>query len=240
VDLGYTEPRLVALYDEDNAGTWDTDFYASLIGSQPQRVADVGCGTGSFAVRLAQADHSVVGVDPAAEMLRFARFRPGGELVQWVEGDATNLPHEPFNAAVMTGHAFQCLLTDEEILGTLVAVKKRLLPGGRFMFESRNPARKAWLGWTSGPSQKQTSMDSIETTRKVVDRERELVTFEETIRFESDGATFTSRSTLRFVPSSHLAGLLGKAGYRIVRWFGGWNGDAFDPGKSPEIIVVAE
>lgn len=51
----------------------------------------------------------------------------------------------PFDAAVMTGHAFQCLLTDDEILETLVEVRRRLAPTGRFLFETRNPARKAWL-----------------------------------------------------------------------------------------------
>ncbi|WAP51101.1 class I SAM-dependent methyltransferase [Arthrobacter sp. ATA002] len=137
VDAHYNEPRLVALYDEDNAGTWDTDFYAGMLEALseqrgPLRVADVGCGTGSFAVRLARAGHAVTGIDPAAAMLDSARSRDGGELVTWLSGTAVDLPEGPFDAAVMTGHAFQCLLTEAEILSTLEAVGSRLTPGGTF------------------------------------------------------------------------------------------------------------
>lgn len=104
VDDAVTDhPRMVALYDEFNAGTWDTDFYASAIGVEPLRIADIGCGTGSFAVRLAGAGHDVTGVDPSTEMLNFARSRHRAELVRWIAGYATDLPDEPFDAAVMSG-----------------------------------------------------------------------------------------------------------------------------------------
>lgn len=165
-------PRMVALYDEFNAGTWDTDFYAGVIGERPQLVADVGCGTGSFAIRLARAGHHVVGVDPSREMLRVARSRSGEELVRWIDGDATDLPDEAFDSAIMSGHAFQNLLTDDQVLETLTAVRDRLVPGGRFMFESRNPAREAWTGWHSAdgePDVQQTSAGRIEVTWKLLD-----------------------------------------------------------------------
>lgn len=48
VDAHYTEPRLVALYVEDNAGTWDTDFYAGRLGTEPLRIADVGSRPGRW------------------------------------------------------------------------------------------------------------------------------------------------------------------------------------------------
>jgi 2-polyprenyl-3-methyl-5-hydroxy-6-metoxy-1,4-benzoquinol methylase len=55
------------------------------------RVVDVGCGTGSLAVRLAELGFSVTGVDPAGASLDVARAKPNGELVAWVHGDATAL-----------------------------------------------------------------------------------------------------------------------------------------------------
>lgn len=87
----------------------------------------------------------MTGVDPAPRMLAVARSRPDAVRVTCVNGTARDLPTGPFDAAVMTGHAFQCLLTDEEILETLTEVRRRLAPGGRFLFETRNPARRAWL-----------------------------------------------------------------------------------------------
>ncbi|MGH3376861.1 MAG: SAM-dependent methyltransferase, partial [Actinoallomurus sp.] len=60
-DLAYADDRLVRMYDTLNAGRDDWMFYERLIGTAPRCVADVGCGTGAFAVRLASAGHTVVG-----------------------------------------------------------------------------------------------------------------------------------------------------------------------------------
>ena len=245
VDAHYNEPRLVALYDEDNAGSWDTDFYAERIGATAQRVADVGCGTGSFAVRLAHAGHTVTGIDPAAGMLAAARSRDGAELVTWLQGTAVDLPAGPFDVAVMTGHAFQCLLTQAEILQTLEAVRSRLAPGGMFLFESRNPAAKAWLEWDTGGGTElqESSAGTLEVTWELIAAREEpdgvLVTFEDRTRFLSDGERFTSRSTLKFTPAPTLAALLETAGFGPVQWYGDWNGGPLDPACSREIIIAA-
>ncbi|CAM5435855.1 Class I SAM-dependent methyltransferase OS=Streptomyces tendae OX=1932 GN=GUR47_05495 PE=4 SV=1 [Streptomyces tendae] len=55
-------------------------------------VLDIGCGTGVFAVLLADRGLDVVGVDPAGASLDVARGRPGADRVRWIEGDATSLP----------------------------------------------------------------------------------------------------------------------------------------------------
>lgn len=246
VDAGYNEPRLVALYDEDNAGTWDTDFYADLIGDAPLRVADVGCGTGSFAVRLARAGHAVTGIDPAPGMLAAARTRDGAETVTWLDGTAVDLPAGPFDAAVMTGHAFQCLLTGAEILETLEAVRSRLAPGGTFYFETRNPAAKAWLAWDSsaaGPEVQESSAGTLEVAWELIAADEQpdgvLVTFEDRTVFLADGARFASRSTLKFTRADVLERLLAQAGFTDVDWYGDWLGGALDPATDREIIVAA-
>ena len=74
--------------------------------------------------------------------------RDGAEKVRWVHGDARALPRGlQVEAAVMAGHAFQCLLTDADVRMTLAAVRAALAPGGRLMFESRNPAVRPWRAW---------------------------------------------------------------------------------------------
>ncbi len=81
---------------------------------EAQRVVDVGCGTGSLAVRLAARGFSVTGVDPAVASLDVARAKPHGELVTWVHGDATSLVGiEAADLAVMTGNVAQsCTVTE--------------------------------------------------------------------------------------------------------------------------------
>ncbi|MEJ7707650.1 MAG: class I SAM-dependent methyltransferase [Nocardioidaceae bacterium] len=75
----------------------------SLTSSAPHRVLDVGCGTGTFALLLADRGLEVIGVDPAAGSLDVARAKPGAERVRWIHGDATALPPMQVDLATMTG-----------------------------------------------------------------------------------------------------------------------------------------
>jgi hypothetical protein len=52
-----------------------------------------------------------------------------------------------FELAIMSGDAFQCLVTDAEIAASLAATHWSLAPGGQFAFDTRNPAAPAWLEW---------------------------------------------------------------------------------------------
>src|SRR5215469_3681561 len=57
-------------------------------------VADIGCGPGTAARRAARLGATVVGVDPAPVMLRFARLltRRSVHTVRYAEGSAEALP----------------------------------------------------------------------------------------------------------------------------------------------------
>jgi SAM-dependent methyltransferase len=61
----------------------------------PGRVLDIGCGTGTQSVYLAEHGWQVTGVDAVEKPLRRARSRgeAAGASVQWVRGDVTRL-HE--------------------------------------------------------------------------------------------------------------------------------------------------
>lgn len=82
-------------------------------------------------------------------LVQARRARPD---VEWVLGDVRVRCWRPeFDLVVMTGHAFQELVTDEQIRICLRAARAALADGGRFVFETRNPgARPGSAGPPSG------------------------------------------------------------------------------------------
>ena len=98
------DPRLAAVYDTENAGREDHDFYLTLADELGAgRVVDIGCGTGVFAVDLARRGHKVIGVNPAGPMLDIARRRSAGLDIDWIDGLADDVATGAADLAVMMG-----------------------------------------------------------------------------------------------------------------------------------------
>lgn len=84
----FEHPRLVAIYDALDHDRSDLDVYAAIADELgARRVLDVGCGTGTFALLLADRGLEVTGVDPAGGSLGVARAKPGAERLHWIHGD---------------------------------------------------------------------------------------------------------------------------------------------------------
>jgi len=130
--MDYSDAQIAEIYDAVNPWAPDADFYLSLAGPGPSSVLDLGCGTGTLCCALAKRGHRVTGVDPAAEMLAVARRKPHAEQVEWVESSAQAYKsHRRYDLIVMTGHAFQILLTDADALAAFETMRGHLRGRGR-------------------------------------------------------------------------------------------------------------
>jgi SAM-dependent methyltransferase len=201
-DALFAIPRLAELYDPLEAGRGDLDAYAAMVDEfGARRALDVGCGTGVLALMLAERGVEVVGVDPAVASLEVACAKPGAERVRWVRGDTGALPPLQVELAVMTGNVAQVFVEDDEWTATLKAVRRALVPGGRFVFETRDPVREAWLGWNREETYSRVELAGVgvvEHWTDLLEVRLPLVKFKRTYVFAADGATLTSESTLRF------------------------------------------
>jgi SAM-dependent methyltransferase len=242
VDHSFADLSLAALYDSLNPWGPGDDFYLGLV-REARSVLDVGCGTGQLLRRARAEGHRgrLMGLDPAAAMLVQARrARPD---VEWVLGDMRVRRWDAeFDLVVMTGHAFQELLGDEEIRGCLRAVRAALADGGRFVFETRNPAARAWERWTPDRVHEITAGDG---TRVRVWHEVQggglsegRVRFTETFAGDRWPAPRVSRSVLRFLDAEALRGFLAEADLTVVEQYGDWGRGPLTP-ASPEIVTVA-
>jgi hypothetical protein len=108
----------------------------------------------------------------------------------------------------MTGNVAQVFVTDEEWAAVLAAVHEALRPGGRLVFESRDPAQQTWLEWNRGQTYQRAVIPDagpVQTWIDLTKVEGNLVSFRATFVFDRDGAVLTSDSTLRFRGRGELA-----------------------------------
>jgi SAM-dependent methyltransferase len=151
VEPGAVERRLAQIYDRQWAERDDLDAYLAMAGEfGAQAVLDIGCGTGTFALLLADAGLTVTGVDPSAASLEVALGKPGADRVRWVHGVTADVPPLRADLATMTANVAQEIVTDEAWDATLRAAFDRLRPGGYLVFETRDPAGPVGSG-LAGP-----------------------------------------------------------------------------------------
>ncbi|MGY2700453.1 MULTISPECIES: class I SAM-dependent methyltransferase [unclassified Nocardioides] len=80
------------LHDPQVRDAWRT-LLLSVVPPVPTRIADLGCGTGTLALLLADEGHSVNGVDVSPEMVRRATAKAGSYPgTGFVVGDAAAPP----------------------------------------------------------------------------------------------------------------------------------------------------
>jgi SAM-dependent methyltransferase len=219
-DAIFAHPRLAQIYDAFDGPRDDLPAYLAIAAElNADRVLDVGCGTGSLAIALAQAGRAVVAVDPAAASLAVARAKDKDATVTWIHGDAAAAPPAAAGLAMMTGNVAQVFLTDEDWAQTLRAIKTALRPGGHLVFETRRPERKAWEEWAARTAPVTLDVPGtgpVEHRSEVTAVDLPFVSFRDTYTFSTDGAVITSESTLRFRGHDEVASSLAVAGYRIL------------------------
>lgn len=216
-DALFEHPRLAALYDELDPDRSDLDAYAAVCRELGARsVLDVGCGTGTFAVILADAGLDVIALDPAAASLDVARAKPGAARVRWVHGDVRALPPLAVDLATMTGNVAQAIWIESDWQATLAGVRDALRPGGHFVFETRDPAFEGWREWhdTRHAHAEIQGIGTIEHWGELTDVSLPLVTFRWTFVFP-DGEVLTSDSTLRFRERDEVESMLVAHGYVV-------------------------
>lgn len=238
-DRLFEDPDLVRFYDVENGWGVDTRYCLALA-EQVGSVLDLGCGTGLLAAALA-GQREVFGVDSAPAMLEIARNRPGGSAVTWIEADVRSLRlGRRFELVVMTGHAFQCLLTDADQRALCETIAAHLAPQGRFIFDSRNPAREEWREWV--PELSERVFDHPELGRVTawndvsMDLTTQIVTYQTCYRDQS-GNNQNATSRIRFASRNDIAQRIAEAGLQVDQWLGDWQGGAWTE-ASPEIIPI--
>lgn len=236
-DTHYENSKLAELYDIDSPWSVDRDFYLSLAKTAGGSVLDLGCGTGLLCNAYAARGHDVTGVDPSSAMLAVGRRKPNGDRIEWVQSSAQLYrSNKRFDLIIMTGHAFQVLLSDEDILAAFSTMRSHLKPQGIAAFESRNPA----IDWTANWNYDMTfelSGNQIYEKRRLLEMNNDQMTFE--LLYEFPDETLRSESHLRFLAHYQIETLMREAGLQLEKLLGDWDEKPFGERTSEEMIFIA-
>jgi ubiquinone/menaquinone biosynthesis C-methylase UbiE len=149
--------RLTTLYDPVMALTMrERSFRPALIAAvlaapRPSVVLDMGCGTGTLARRLAEADPSVrvLGIDGDETALALARQKVTrfGERVRFSKSLADAMPIEDSSVDVVVASLLLHHLSPLPKLRALREARRVLVPGGRLVIadwgQPRDPPTRA-------------------------------------------------------------------------------------------------
>jgi len=111
------------------------------------RVLELGCGTGSTALRLGPHAASILATDFSAGMITQAMAREGADNVQFLQADAFDGVLDEGGFDVVMG--FNLLHLVDDVPATVARVHSLLAPGGIFISKTPCLAERS-LGWKYG------------------------------------------------------------------------------------------
>ena len=240
MDVGaYDDELLAAIYDDDNRDGPDHDFFRSVADEMSAAsITDLGCGTGILTVTLAKNGRRVTGIDPAAAMLSHAAARPGGDRVEWRLGTSELIDREANDLIIMSGNVAMHIF-DEAWEATLLDIAQGLKPGGRLVFETRNPLNEPWKGWGGLAEVRETSLGTVRETEAVSRPDSDgLVTMTTSHEFIDAERTIETILRLRFRSAEALRRDLHSVGLRIENLWSEWSRTPFFGSAEERLIIV--
>lgn len=215
---------------------------------------DVGCGTGSLTLNMAESFETVIGIDPDKEMLEKAnlkalKFKADRrnqleELGKWVFLQngmldlSTEFAPNSFNAILCFGNTLVHLSTLEEVKEFLVQAFEVLKPGGFLMIQIINYDRIIDQGLTG--------LSTLENENVKFERVYEyesqpvLVNFQTTLTVKESGEVIENEISLLALRPKQLREMLVETGFANLLEFGSFKKEAFGEDSQPYLLVAGK
>ena len=123
----------------------ETEFVLAQINAYKDPIDDIldlGCDTGTHALRFAKSGRNVLGVDLSANMLELARRNVAAAAsnamgkVAFQQSDIRNLKvDEEFDAVVSLFHVMSYQTWDDDVNAAIASARRHVAPGSPFLFD---------------------------------------------------------------------------------------------------------
>lgn len=229
--------RIASVYDDWYQARLDpgpaVELLAELAGDG--RALELGVGTGRIAIPLTERGVRVTGVDASRAMVDRLHAKPGGERVEVVIGDFTDVVvGGSFSLVYIPFTTLFALPSQDDQLRCLRNVATHLDPGGHFVMDAFVPDVARFR------NHQDLSVQSIGTDQVVVDAARHDPV---TQRVESSHVVFTEGGVrlypvvVRYAWPAELDAMALAAGMRLKWRFADYDRRAFDAASTRHVSV---
>jgi SAM-dependent methyltransferase len=234
----------------------DVEFYVAEARAAGGPVLELGCGTGRVLLPTARAGVEIAGLDASANMLARCQAKLDAEpeavraRAALVRGDLADFElGRQFSLITIPFRPFQHLLTVEQQLGCLCAVRRHLAPGGRLAFDVFHvePTSVFDAAWTQ---EKEDAPAARLADGRIVRRTVRIAAFHRAEQINDVEfcwyVTHTNgrreqirwRVGLRYFYRFEVEHLLARAGLKVRALYGDVNRSPYGD-QSPDMIFVA-
>src|SRR5262245_61448271 len=257
---GYDTYALVAdLYD--HVGPYrsraDIAFFVNEAVDAGSPVVELGCGTGRVLIPIARAGVEIVGVDASVPMLDICRERlrhepgPVQAQVTLVHADMRSFALDRrFTLATIPFRPFQHLLTVDDQLACLTAIRRHLVDGGRLILDVFNPSLEGLVNGPVGDEHGEEAEFTMPDGRRVVRRQRTVATNRFTQVNDHELIYYVTHPdgrqerlvhafSLRYCFRFELEHLLVRAGYAVEQVYADYTRNPYGSTYPGELIVIA-
>ena len=233
---------------EEDRTELETQFVINSLDLLPQhKVLDLCCGQGRHSLALARTGLDVTGADLSEEMLSLARAgaRAGaiesGVSAEFLRADMRSLPDEmsgEFDAVINMFSSFGYLESEDDDQRVLHQIVKVLKPGGKVLMDLLN---REWVIINNEPYEWRVHDDGT-----VVLEHRELhldvsINHLTYMEIAPDGTRRElSDLKMRLYTLTEMIKMLGVAGLKMERVYGGFRGEVYSVDTRRMILVAVK
>jgi SAM-dependent methyltransferase len=257
---GYDEYTFIAdLYDHVTLYRHrpDIPFFVEAATEAGGPVLEIGCGTGRVLIPTAQAGVNIVGLDLSSRMLGVCRDRLRSESaavqsrVQLVEGDMRHFDlARTFALATIPFRPFQHLVTVDDQISCLQAVRRHMTDDGRMILDLFNPHLDALVNQVVGQEYGDEPEFSTPDGRRVVRRHTTTAhdRFNQVLRVElvyyvthpdSREERLVHAFAMRYLFRFEAEHLLARCGLKVEQLYAGFDKSPYGSTYPGELVFVA-
>jgi ubiquinone/menaquinone biosynthesis C-methylase UbiE len=241
-------------FDYERRVREDLAFYFRIACEGGNPILELGAGTGRVTAALALGGFDVTAVDISPEMLerakqRFGRLRHSRGRVRFVRADMAELAlRGRFRTILVPFRSFHHLYTIDRQLSTLRAIRRLLAKDGIAVFDLLQPDL-TYFGAIEGKTKISYERRRRETGTKVIQRFRLLCDFPHQMgyieyiwdEYKGRKKLSTDRALMRWrwFHLFEFEHLLARAGLRVLRVVGGFDGRPYAADAREMIFVAA-